>query len=82
MTTSSPGRENAVMICAASGPLTLPAHQAHGAHPGPGLLPGSGVCGQMLTGTPIPGPLTAVPDCCSPVPAGEGTAGGAGSWPA
>ena len=41
MTTSSPGRENAVMTCAASGP-------------GPGTGPGAG---QTLTGTPIPGPL-------------------------
>jgi hypothetical protein len=53
MTTSSPGRENAVMICAASGPL--PVHEAHSADPGPGPLPGTGACGQMLTGTPIPG---------------------------
>jgi hypothetical protein len=84
MTTGSPGRENAVMICAASGPLALPAHEAHGAHPGPGpgLLPGTGACGQMVTGTPIPGLLTAVPGCCPPVPAGQGTAGGAGTGPA
>lgn len=83
MTASSPGRENAVMICAASGPLTLPSHEAHGtrAGPGPGRLPRTGACGQMLTGTPIPGPLAAVPDCCSPVPAGQGTAGGAGTGP-
>jgi hypothetical protein len=73
------------MICAASGPLALlSAHEAHGTHsaPGPGLLPGTGGCGQMLTGTPIPGPLTARPACCPPVPAGQGPAGGAGGWPA
>ena len=71
------------MICAASGPLPLPAHEAHSAHPGPGPgpLPGTGACGQMLTGTPSPGPLTAVTDCCSPVPAGQGTAG-VGTGPA
>jgi hypothetical protein len=40
MTTSSPGRENAVMTCAVSGP-------------GPGTGQGAG---QTLTGTPIPGP--------------------------
>jgi hypothetical protein len=67
MTTSSPGRENAVMTCAASGP-------------GPGAGPGAGVAGQTLTGTPIPG-LAAVPDCCSPVPAGQDDAGGAGTGP-
>ena len=70
------------MICAASGP-PLPVHEAHCAHPGlwPGPLPGTGACGQMLTGTPIPGPLTAVTGCCPPVPAGQGTAG-AGTGPA
>jgi hypothetical protein len=83
MTTSSPGRENAVMICAVSGPLALAAHEAHATHPGPGTgpLPGTGACGQMLTGTPSPGPLKAVTDCCSPVPARQGTAG-AGTGPA
>jgi hypothetical protein len=84
MTTSSPGRENAVMICLAPGPLTLPAHEAHGAHagPGPGRLPGTGACGQMVTGTPIPGPLGAVPGCAAPALAGPGTAGDAGIEPA
>jgi hypothetical protein len=84
MTTSSPGQENAVMICPAPGPLTLPAHEAHEAHgahggPEPGRLPGTGACGQMVTGTPIPGPLAAVPGCGTPAPAGPGTAGGAGT---
>jgi len=69
------------MICAASGPLPLPVREAHSAHPGPGPLPGTGACGQMLTGTPIPWPLTAVTGCCSPVPAGQGTSG-AGTVPA
>ena len=68
------------MICVVSGPLVLPPHEAHG--PRPGCVPVTGACGHMLTGTPIPGPLTAVPGCCPPVPAGQGTAGGAGTWPA
>ena len=68
------------MICAASGPLPLPAHEAHPG-PGPGRLPGTGACGQMLTGTPSPAPLRAVTGCSSPVPAGQGTAG-AGTGPA
>jgi hypothetical protein len=73
------------MICAASGPLPMPAHETHSAHPGPGpgpgSLPGTGVCSQMLTGTPRPGPLTAVTGCCPPVPARQGMAG-AGTGPA
>jgi hypothetical protein len=63
ITTSSPGRENAVMACAACGP-------------------GAGVAGQTLSGSPIPGALAAGPGCCPPVSAGQGTASGAGSWPA
>jgi len=82
MTTSSPGRENAVMICPASGPHALPAHEAHGAHAGPGRLPGTGAYGQMLTGTPIRGPLAAVPGRDAALSAGPGTAGGAGTGPA
>ena len=68
------------MICAASGPLALPAHEAHSTHsaPGPWLLPGTGACGQTLTGTPIPGPLTAVPELlpAGPCRAGHGGRGG------
>src|SRR5260370_27875198 len=59
MTTSSRGRENAVMTCAASGRLAPPPHETH---PGPGPLPGTGACGQMLTGTPKPGTTVRVCD--------------------
>ncbi len=50
--------------------------------PEPGAGPGAGVAGQTLSGSLIPAPLAAGPDCCPPVPAGQGTAGGADSWPA
>ena len=58
------------MICAASGPPALPAPEAHPG-PGPQPLPGTGACGQMLTGTPISGPLTAVVEDGPAVGVGE-----------
>ena len=58
------------MTCAASGPLPARARAHHASARGR-ALPGTGACGQTLTGTPIPGPLTAVPGCCSPVPPGR-----------
>jgi hypothetical protein len=65
------------MSCPAPGPP----HQAH-AGPEPGRLPGTGGRGQMVTGTPMSGPLAALPGCGGPVPAGPGRADISGTWPA